>query len=171
VGVWSRQNRLFWTRGLSLLTGGLLLLSADSLPALTVGLEPIDSETAPSVSGDAHLCTEVVKKELTSVIEGQLAAFRAGDFARAYTFAASEIRGMFPVGVFETMVKNGYPLIAHSTTAHFGLAFDTGNEAVVTVRVIAADDTSIEYQYMLKKESSGWKIAGVFEVKAEGLKV
>ena len=117
-------------RGLTLLTGGWLLLSADSLPALPVGLEPAKPDAAPPASGDAHPSSDAVKKELTSVIDGQLAAFRAGDFAQAYTFAAAEIRGMFPVGVFETMVKSGYPLIAHSAKAQYGLAFDTGAEAL-----------------------------------------
>jgi hypothetical protein len=112
----------------------------------------------------------VVKKELTAVIDAQLAAFRTGDYAQAYTFAAQEIRGMFPVATFETMVKSGYPLIAHSTNAQYGLAFDTGAEAVITVRVEGGDKTT-EYQYLLKKETAGWKISGVFEVKSEGLKV
>ena len=51
------------------------------------------------------------------------------------------------------------------------MAFDTGEEAVVNVRVSNAETRSVEYQYLLKKEDGAWKIGGVAEVKPEGLSV
>jgi ABC-type transporter MlaC component len=118
-----------------------------------------------------HLTAAPVKRELAAVIEAQLAAFRANDYAKAYTFAATEIQGLFPVTQFETMVKQAYPVIAQSKTATFGLAFDTGDEAVVTVRVENASKTSVEYQYLLKKQNGEWKINGVSETKGGSLQV
>ena len=118
-----------------------------------------------------HRSSDAVKKELSAVIDGQLAAFRADDYPKAYTFAASEIKGMFPPDEFEKMVRSQYAVIAKSTATEYGLAFDTGEEAVVNVRIENAEKKSVEYQYMLKKEESGWKISGVAEVKAEGLNV
>jgi ABC-type transporter MlaC component len=118
-----------------------------------------------------HLTAAPVKRELAAVIEAQLAAFRANDYPKAYTFAATEIQGLFPVAQFETMVKQAYPVIAQSKTATFGLAFDTGDEAVVTVRVENASKTSVEYQYLLKKQNGAWKITGVSETKAGSLQV
>jgi hypothetical protein len=95
----------------------------------------------------------------------QLAAFRANDYRKAYTFAAQEIQGAFDPSAFEVMVKQGYPLIAQSTSAAFGLMFDTGDEAVVNVRIGGAQRDSVEYQYVLKKQNGHWKIIGVSETK------
>lgn len=116
--------------------------------------------------------SETVKKELVEVVEGQLTAFRDGDFKRAYTFAASGIKEMFPVTEFERMVKTGYPIIAKSRSADFGLAFDTGEEAVLNVRVVGeADGRSVSYQYLLQKENGAWKITGVHELEDTALSV
>lgn len=113
----------------------------------------------------------MVKNELTAVIEEQLAAFRSGDYMKAYTFAASEIKEMFPLTEFELMVKTGYPVIAHSKKVAYGLALDGGDEAVVTVRVQNADGESAAYQYHLIKQDGRWKIGGVTAVENKGLVV
>jgi hypothetical protein len=118
-----------------------------------------------------HPSSDQLKQDITTVIDSQLAAFRADDYAKAYTFAASDIQGMFGLPEFEAMVKNGFPVIAHSASAEYGLAFDTGEEAVITVKVQNADKESAQYQYILKKEKGGWKINGVVALKAPGLSV
>src|SRR5450432_2958384 len=82
-----------------------------------------------------------VKAEITAVIEAQLAAFRAGDFDKAYSFASSPIREMFPLSEFQNMVKTGYPIIATSVKADFGICLDNGSEASVFVHVEARDGT------------------------------
>ncbi len=119
----------------------------------------------------AHVCSEPVKQELTAVIDGQLAAFRAGDYPKAYTFAAGGIKEMFPVDHFEMMVKTAYPLIAGSAKAEYGLAFDTGEDAVVNVTIEDAKGQRAQYQYTLSKEKGVWKITGVVEQKPEGTTV
>ena len=127
--------------------------------------------TAHAEPSSAHISTAAVKQELTSVIDAQLAAFRANDYRKAYTFAAGMIKEMFPAEQFETMVKTGYPLIAGSAKAEYGMSFDTGEEAVVNVTVEGADGKQTQYQYLLKKEDGAWKINGVSELKPEGLSV
>jgi hypothetical protein len=112
-----------------------------------------------------------VKAEITAVIEAQLAAFRVGDFDKAYTFAASPIREMFPVAEFQNMVKTGYPIIASSVKADFGICLDNGSEASVFVHVEAKDGTSKNYQYGLVREPGGWRITGVTEPEARGSRV
>ncbi len=69
------------------------------------------------------------------------------------------------------MVKNAYPVIANSSAAEFGLAFDVGDDAVINVRVENAEKKSVLYQYTLHKEDGNWKITGVSEVKSTGLSV
>ena len=119
----------------------------------------------------AHVCSEPVKQELTAVIDAQLAAFRANDYPKAYTFAAGGIKETFPVENFETMVKTAYPLIAGAAKAEYGLAFDTGEDAVVNVTVENAQGQRAQYQYTLSKEKGAWKITGVAEQKPEGTSV
>lgn len=145
---------------LSLLLGGMI--AAGSLAPAAPADAP---KTAP------HASTDAVKKELSDVIDAQLAAFRAGDYAKAYTFAASSIRDMFPPENFAAMVQTGYPVIAHSVRADYGLSFDTGEDAVIHVQIEDGKKTSREFQYLLKKEDGGWKIGGVSEVKSTDLSV
>ncbi len=155
------------------LEGSTLLLMRCALPTLVLAvcLACGQAASAPVAPATPHHSSDALKKELTAVIEGQLAAFRANDYPKAYTFAAAEIRSLFPVEDFEKMVRTNYAVIARSTHTEYGMAFDTGEEAVVNVRIQNAEKKSVEYQYLLKKEDAGWKISGVSEVKAEGLSV
>lgn len=115
--------------------------------------------------------SDTVKKELIAVIDAQLAAFREDDFSRAYGFAAGSIRGMFPPAAFEKMVRAGYPLIARSARAEYGIALDSGDDAAIAVRVTGADEkgTTAEYLYTLSKENGVWKITGVSAIQPGGI--
>jgi len=112
-----------------------------------------------------------VKSEITAVIEAQLAAFRAGDFDKAYSFASSPIREKFPLAEFSQMVKTGYPIIATSVKADFGICLDNGVEASIFVHVEAKDGSSKDYQYGLVRERGGWRITGVTEPEQHGTRV
>lgn len=140
----------------------LLALFIASTPMVRGALEAPPAASDPA---QPHRSTDEVKKALSAVIEGQLAAFRAEDYARAYSFAAAEIQGMFSKEQFEQMVKTGYPVIAKSTGAEFGIAIDSGDEAVVSVKVTNGDKKSVIYQYHLIKQKGAWRIGGVTEVK------
>jgi hypothetical protein len=157
---------------LQCLLGGLILASAafplEGRAAQQVPVPPGADETAPKTPQPS---TDAVKKELTDIIDAQLAAFRTDDYAKAYGFAASSVREMFPPAAFESMVRTGYPVIAHSTRAFYGLTFDTGEEAVVNVRIEDAARNRGEFQYLLKKEGGAWKINGVSQLKASDLAV
>ena len=102
-----------------------------------------------------------MKSALHAVIAQQLEAFRVGDYAAAYVFADAAIKSMFPLERFEQMVKSGFPIIAHSASAKFGLTFDNGDDAVVNVRVFGADRPSVDYQYTLRRDGEVWRITGV----------
>ena len=107
--------------------------------------------------------TAPMKEKLHSVIRQQLEAFRRNDFAGAYKFAAQGIKDQFPAAEFEAMVKKGYPLIAESTDVIFGITLDDGDRAVVNVQVIGKGKTSGMFQYLLERNGTEWRIAGVFE--------
>lgn len=105
--------------------------------------------------------SEVVKQTLHLVIKSQLKAFRRGDFAAAYEFAAPGIREKFPVAAFTEMVKTSYPEIAANADVVFGLTFDDGDSAVVNVRVIGKDKAARRHQYSLERTGKDWRITGV----------
>ena len=115
--------------------------------------------------------TEAVKRDITAVVEDQLAAFRAGDWERAYSHAATPIREMFPLADFRRMVSTGYPLIAKSASADFGICLDNGSDAVVYVRVDDGAGRAGDYQYTLTKEKGAWRITGVSAASEKGSSV
>ncbi|MFM8468401.1 MAG: DUF4864 domain-containing protein, partial [Limisphaerales bacterium] len=66
----------------------------------------------PSGVPPFHRSTAVVRRQVLGVVASQFTAFRDGDYARAYSFAASGIQQQFDVAAFERLVKDGYPNIA-----------------------------------------------------------
>jgi hypothetical protein len=109
-----------------------------------------------------------IESELRQVIEAQLAAFRQDDYPEAYKYAATSIKAQFPLPAFERMVKQGFPSIAQSTSAQFGVVVDNGKQAVVNVAVVGASGRTRHYQYLMQREGAGWRIFGVTEVKSTG---
>lgn len=101
-----------------------------------------------------------VKKDVVAVIEAQLAAWRKGDLAKAYSFAAAELRAQKSQREFTAIVEAAYPEIRASTRAEFGIVRDDGTRATVTVQVYAKDGDAA-YHYTLVRERAGWRIYGV----------
>jgi hypothetical protein len=118
-----------------------------------------------AVAAEMNPSTAPMKEKLHAVIRQQLESFRRGDFAGAYKFAAKGIKDQFPAAEFETMVRKGYPVIAASTDAVFGITLDDGDRAMVSVRVIGKEKQSQSFQYLLERSGNDWLIAGVFEVQ------
>ncbi len=114
------------------------------------------------------LSEEAVRNELIQVIQGQLIAFRKNDYPKAYYYAAAAIRDQVPLPAFERMVRTGFPIIARSSSAEFGVILDNGREAVVNVGIIGESGRAIHYRYFLRQERTGWKITGVVRVPFEG---
>jgi hypothetical protein len=119
-------------------------------------------------AGEAKPSTPAMREQLQTVIRGQLEALRKSDYPGAYRFAAPGIREQFPLEAFETMVKAGYPVIAENQDAVFGLTVDDGDKAVVNVRIIARNKSSVSYQYLLERHGEAWQIGGVFELRDNG---
>ena len=105
--------------------------------------------------------TSEVKVQLKTVVDGQLTAFRKGDWAAAYKFAAKGIRDKFSLADFEKMVRTNYAAIADSKESVFGLMMDDGKTALVNVRVVGKNEESLNYRYYLQREDQEWRISGV----------
>ena len=75
----------------------------------------------PTASQPFRRSSAEVRREVIGVVESQFTAFKDGDYARAYSFAAAGIQQQFNVTAFERMVKNGYPIIASNNVSDFAL--------------------------------------------------
>ena len=98
-----------------------------------------------------------------SVIRDQLNAFRSGDYNRAYSHAAPNIKSYFTtVERFSGMVKNGYGPIFQSDS--FVMGRNTLISGEIYQEVLITDPQGKQWQavYTLKQQEDGsWKITGV----------
>ena len=116
----------------------------------------------PGVAAEATMRASKpeVRKEVVSVIEAQLAAFRKGEVQTAYGLAAADLRAQKPLRIFTGIVQESYPEIWRNVRAEFGIVRDDGKQAQVTVQVYARDNDAA-YDFTLRKENAGWRIYGV----------
>jgi hypothetical protein len=125
-----------------------------------LGATALWAATSAAAPGNFRASTPEVKKEIVSVIDAQLVAFRKGDVAKAYSYGAAQLRAQKPLRVFTTIVQANYPEIWANTRAEFGIVRDDGNKATVTVQVYSKQ-TDAGYDFTLVKEAAGWRIEGV----------
>jgi Domain of unknown function (DUF4864) len=120
------------------------------------------------------LADEAAQTPAQMTIQNQIQAFRAGDDARAYSYAAPSIAGFFPtVDSFMAMVKNGYAPLWNPQHFQFGKSKEVSDGQVLQeVEVIAKDGSSWKALYTLIKLPDGsWKINGVQLLKADGASI
>ena len=100
--------------------------------------------------------------EIKTVVSSQLQAFRSGDGAAAYSYAAPSIKSMFPSPeIFMTMVEKGYPPVFHSANTVFGSPTPEGNGFRQEVYITDTDGKSWIASYTLERGEDGqFKITG-----------
>lgn len=117
---------------------------------------------AQGAEPEMRLSPKKVRDEVRAVVEAQLAALRAGDFATAYSFAARPLRRQFDLRLFALMLRRGYAPLLKPGSADLGLVRDDGNGAAqVTVTVTDGQNRATIYRYWLIKEGENWRVAGV----------
>ena len=99
-------------------------------------------------------------RELYSIVNNQLAAFRADDFPRAYQHAAANVHQKFSLAQFETLIRNDYATMTHAERVEFGMVRVEDETAVVPVLFCSADGTIRSFLYSLVAEDHTWKIDG-----------
>lgn len=141
---------------------GLLFWNArhktDLLPAIEA-----DEGTVITADHPLRLRPSVAetKSELTQTVQGQLDAFRANDYAKAFGFAAKGIQADFTLKNFEEMVKRNYAVIAEWKSVRFGVALNNGSQGQLPVFIQGDGKLETEFQYTFQKEDGTWKIIGV----------
>ncbi|TIT04105.1 DUF4864 domain-containing protein [Mesorhizobium sp.] len=113
--------------------------------------------TSSAFASDAE-----VKAEQT-VIDSQLKAFLADDGATAYSFAAPNVKRIFPtVDTFMNMVTNGYAPVRKPQSYSFGKVEQTGPVSIIQqVLIVGPDGKDYEAVYTLEQQPDGsFKITG-----------
>ncbi|MFZ1814121.1 MAG: DUF4864 domain-containing protein [Rhizobiaceae bacterium] len=117
-----------------------------------------------SVSASAEETVSPADTNATqSVIDSQIGAFRSGDDASAYAFAAPSIKTIFPTPErFIAMVKSGYQALYDPESYSFGRNTFLYGEVYQELIVTGRDGKLWQAVYTLKRQDDGsWKITGV----------
>jgi hypothetical protein len=112
---------------------------------------------SPCLAGEAEV------KAAQDVIDSQLKAFIANDGARAYSFAAPNIKQLFPTAdVFMDMVGKGYAPVRQPKGYSFGKVQEMGPTSIVQqVLVTGPDGKDYEAVYTLELQPDGtYRITG-----------
>ena len=96
------------------------------------------------------------------VIRAQEQAFVHDDAASAYSYAAPEIKQLFPeAGTFMSMVQNGYPPVYRHRSFEFGESRAADGRIAQRVHIIDANGEAWEALYTLERQPDGsLKITG-----------
>ncbi|MBZ9810591.1 DUF4864 domain-containing protein [Mesorhizobium sp. BR1-1-9] len=96
-------------------------------------------------------------KAAQAAIDGQLKAFIADDGASAYSFAAPNVKQIFPtVETFMNMVTNGYAPVRNPQSYSFGKVEETGPTSIIQqVLIVGPDGKDYEAVYTLQQQPDG----------------
>ncbi len=119
---------------------------------------------APAAAGEA----EVAAAQAT--VGNQIEAFRAGDDARAYGYAAPGIRRIFPtLDAFMAMVKGAYQPVYKPQRYSFGPAEEPGADTVLQrVQLTGPDGKDYEALYSVQRQPDGTYLINGVSLRAAG---
>ncbi|MER8432202.1 DUF4864 domain-containing protein [Mesorhizobium caraganae] len=104
-----------------------------------------------ALAGDAEI------KAGQAAIDGQLKALIANDGAKAYSYAAPNVKQIFPtVDAFMNMVTNGYAPVRQPQSYSFGKVEQTGPGSIIQqVLIVGPDGKDYEAVYTLQQQPDG----------------
>ena len=99
---------------------------------------------------------------IQDTIQGQIDAFQADDFARAFSFASPTIKGMFGTPEnFGMMVKQGYPMVYRPSDVEMQELREIAGNLWQRVRVVDQAGRAHLLDYMMIETPEGWQINAV----------
>jgi len=102
------------------------------------------------------------EEPIRKTIQSQLDAFQVDDFARAFTFASPNIKGIFGTAEnFGAMVKNGYPMVHRPAEVQMGELREVAGNLWQRVRIIDQAGRGHLLDYMMIETPEGWQINAV----------
>lgn len=107
---------------------------------------------------------------ISSVIQNQLDAFQADDFATAFTYASPMIKGMFGTSEnFGIMVQRGYPMVHRPAGVIYLDQREAGPVTYQTIEITDQRGQAHFLEYEMIETAEGWQINGVRFVPAPSL--
>ena len=101
-------------------------------------------------------------EQVRSTVQGQLAAFAKDDGAKAFSYAAPNVRQTFGnAAAFLEMVRRNYPVVYRPASSAFLTVEGAGNQAVQRVQMQDAAGASYLATYTLQRQKNKtWRITG-----------
>ena len=110
----------------------------------------------------ARRTTMPAPRELYSVVNNQLNAFRADDFSRAYRNASTRVQQEFSLPQFESMIRRNYAEVMKETQrVEFGVGRTQGESAILQVFLFSNTGEAHAFLYTFVVEDGVWKIESV----------
>jgi hypothetical protein len=102
------------------------------------------------------------EEPIQDTIQSQIDAFQADDFARAFTFASPNIKGIFGTPEnFGAMVKNGYPMVYRPSDVQMLELREIAGNLWQRVRIVDQAGAGWFLDYMMVETAEGWQINAV----------
>jgi hypothetical protein len=99
---------------------------------------------------------------IENTIQSQIDAFRADDFATAFTFASPNIKSMFGSSDrFGMMVQRGYPMVWRPADVEYLELRDIDGRLFQKVLIEDASGVMHVLDYQMIETENGWQINGV----------
>ena len=100
--------------------------------------------------------------EIEANIAAQIQAFKADDFATAFTFASPNIQTLFGTPEnFGAMVRNGYPMVWRPADVRFLELREVAGALWQKVMIVDGNGRIYILDYQMVRQNDGWKINGV----------
>ena len=100
--------------------------------------------------------------EIEANIAAQIQAFKADDFATAFTYASPGIQRLFQnPDNFGAMVRNGYPMVWRPAEVRFLELREVAGALWQKVMIVDGSGQVHILDYQMIQQENGWKINGV----------
>lgn len=110
--------------------------------------------------------------EIRDTITEQLEAFKADDFAKAFTFASPSLQGFFQTpDNFGRMVNQGYPMVSRPRGFDYLELRNEGGTYWQKVQITDSKGRFHVLEYRMEQTPEGWRISGVQILDAPGASV
>jgi hypothetical protein len=102
------------------------------------------------------------QSDIQDVISSQIEAFRADDFATAFTFAHPNIKDIFRTPEnFGRMVIHGYPMVWRPAEVEYLDLREENGRTLQDVRIVDGNGRVFLLEYTMAETEVGWLIRGV----------
>lgn len=110
--------------------------------------------------------------DIRATIQNQFDAFKADDFATAFTFASPGLQSLFQTPQnFGRMVTQGYPMVWRPAQVTYLELRDQEGTFFQTVEIKDAEGRVHYLEYRMQQTPEGWRINGVQILDAPGAAV